>query len=466
MSRLALELNDTGFLVLPEEGEGPAPSPGVALVEGGQIVVGQPALARSRHHPRLVHNRFWDRLDTTPLRRPFPGHLRRADLAHAHLQALWQDCGPGIDQVLLVIPGVFSKARLELVLGIARTCGMPVCGLVDAAVAAGASLSNAHSRLAPRMLHLDLTLHRAVLSELVHDGATLERTRVETSDQVGQAMLEERWAGMIAERFIHQTRFDPLHAAATEQALYDRLPGYLDELRRRRQVAIPIEASGREHRIELSRQELVSATASLYQRLADLAGNAGFGPGVPLLVSARLAALPDLVPQLQGGGGEVHALPILAAPAGALAHAGQITCNQEALPFVARLAVESDTPVASPAADRARPAGSDRPTHVLLDGHAYPIGTGSLGLGSGPDNGAGQQLVVGGLSLGVSRRHCTIHAGDQVLVTDHSRLGTSVNGEPITGRAVVLAGDRLRLGEPGIEVDLIRVEDGDGDGPA
>ena len=51
MSRLALEVNDSGLLVLPEEGEGAPASPGVALVEDGQIRVGRDALSRARHVP-------------------------------------------------------------------------------------------------------------------------------------------------------------------------------------------------------------------------------------------------------------------------------------------------------------------------------------------------------------------------------------------------------------------------------
>jgi hypothetical protein len=35
----------------------------------------------------------------------------------------------------------------------------------------------------------------------------------------------------IADEFVRRTRFDPFHDADTEQALYDRLPTLLDELK-------------------------------------------------------------------------------------------------------------------------------------------------------------------------------------------------------------------------------------------
>jgi pSer/pThr/pTyr-binding forkhead associated (FHA) protein len=43
------------------------------------------------------------------------------------------------------------------------------------------------------------------------------------------------------------------------------------------------------------------------------------------------------------------------------------------------------------------------------------------------------------------------------MVRDHSRYGTFVNGERVDGEAVLGAGDRLRLGTPGIVLDLVAV---------
>jgi pSer/pThr/pTyr-binding forkhead associated (FHA) protein len=40
-------------------------------------------------------------------------------------------------------------------------------------------------------------------------------------------------------------------------------------------------------------------------------------------------------------------------------------------------------------------------------------------------------------------------------VTDYSRYGTFVNGERIAGKAVLAAGDRLRVGTPGVVLELV-----------
>ena len=75
-------------------------------------------------------------------------------------------------------------------------------------------------------------------------------------------------------------------------------------------------------------------------------------------------------------------------------------------------------------------------------------------------------LTFEGLA-GVSRRHCTFlrEAAETVLV-DHSRHGTFVNGERVFERVRVHAGDRVRLGEPGVELALIAVGGTGGDSHA
>ena len=59
---------------------------------------------------------------------------------------------------------------------------------------------------------------------------------------------------------------------------------------------------------------------------------------------------------------------------------------------------------------------------------------------------------------GVSRSHCTLELRDgQAFVVDHSTYGTFVNDERIGGRLALQVGDVLRLGAPGVALELIRV---------
>ena len=156
MAVLALELNDAGIvavrdsapkvLALPE-------SPGIAVVDGDNIVTGSEARTRLRLTPRFTHTRFWDALDTTPLSRPFPSQLSRADLAHAHLSHLWKEAegqGANYDRAVLAVPGWYSLDQLGLILGMARAIGIAVGCMMDAALAAAAGVTQGSRSCPPR----------------------------------------------------------------------------------------------------------------------------------------------------------------------------------------------------------------------------------------------------------------------------------------------------------------------------
>ena len=56
--------------------------------------------------------------------------------------------------------------------------------------------------------------------------------------------LRRQWVKAIGEEFVRKTRFDPLHDAATEQAVHDRLPGLLDAIAESGSEPFEIEAGG------------------------------------------------------------------------------------------------------------------------------------------------------------------------------------------------------------------------------
>jgi len=95
------------------------------------------------------------------------------------------------------------------------------------------------------------------------------------------------------------------------------------------------------------------------------------------------------------------------------------------------------------------------PSHVLFDGRAYSLAE-ALVVGRAPA--ASHAITLPEGLAGVSRRHCTFtRDGDELVLIDHSSFGTFVNGERVAGRVRVHAGDRVRLGEPGVELALIAV---------
>jgi FHA domain len=460
MGALAVEVNDVGLVALRAGASHPLPeSPGLVLLDGGKLHVGEVAAAQARLKPRLVHDSYWAHLDTEAAGRPFPDGISPADLAYAHLQALCAEAGTGITEAFLAVPGFWRTEALGLLLSVARAAGLPVVGLVDAAVAAAAL---GHS--GETLLHVDLTRHRALVTAM-SQGEDVVRTRVVPSEGRGWSAFEETWAAAVAGQFVRETRFDPLHGGASEQALYDALPGWLAELSLRPAFKAALRAGGLEHRVELTRASLVSAAAELYRGLVEPVSLLKVaGEPATVLLSHRAARLPGLADRLR----EIRGVTIVelhqaAAVRGALQHRERLRRTEEALPFVTRLPSgltererQAPPPPFSPLLSS---SGARRPTHVLYDGVAHPIGGPGLSVGTAPPPGA-PGLALPGETTGISRHHCTLRSGDgDALVLDHSSWGTFVNGERVAGRAVVHVGDRLRLGSPGLELVLIAVKE-------
>jgi hypothetical protein len=166
---------------------------------------------------------------------------------------------------------------------------------------------------------------------------------------------------------------------------------------------------------------------------------------------AKLAALRDCV---------IVQLPAGAAAAGALQFAANIVRPADAISLVHRL------PLAGPAVAVPTAAGGDSapavpaaavPTHVLFRGRAWPITEEPLTLGWSVGAAARALSLPAGIA-GVSRSHCVLQSSDgQCYVVDHSTYGTFVNDERVGGRLALRVGDVLRLGAPGVTLELIRV---------
>jgi hypothetical protein len=440
VDRVALKLIDSGLQLVNPRGRLSHPSPGLALIDGREITVGVDAECKARIKPRRLHSRFWQDLGIAPLARPFPSYLRTADLAHAHLKAVWEAEGGDAGEVIAAVPGTYSDEQLALFLGIARDLGIPVRGLVDAAVAAAAD-----RELSSSVLHLDIHLHRAVLTLLEH-GEELVRKAVYTEDRVGLLGLRDIWARVIAQTFVRLTRFDPLHVAPTEQVLYAQLADHLETLVEKESTEVRIASGAKQHAIELDRAHIVSAANTLYDRLSALASECSPSEDTTLLLSHRAGALPGLIDHLEVRTGlNIVALHPAAAASGALTHADRIRSPESAMPFVTRLpGLDARPPGPFTVAVNPPPDGGRHlPTHLVVDGVAHRIASEPLILG--PDG------VEGGDHESVSVRRL---AGQAVLEAT-AEAGVILNGDPIEGRTALAPGDRLRFGEAGSEILVV-----------
>ncbi len=445
MACVAIETVDAG-LMTARDGSAGASSPGVALLDPAALMVGAGAAAAARLRPVFAYDRHWSEISTEPLPRPVARARTAADIVHAHLRQLWSDAAQSGDQALLAVPGTLTPRALGLLGGIARAAGIPVAGWVDNALAASAGLEAQET-----VLHLDLHWYQAVLTELSGVDRLIRR-RIEIAPRVGLKALHGAWAQLVAEAMVRRTRFDPLHQASSEQQLHDRLPGWLAVLEQSDAVDVELDGPTGTCGVTLGREQFSFAVEAYFAQLIDLIHAVRrAGDPVTVALSARAATLPGLLERYaQLGDVAVVKLPAAAAVLGALAAETEIRVDGEP-------ALTVSLPRRHPAVrvERAsRRVAGETPTHVVHAGRARPITTAPLAIGL--SQAAGAALVLPRPAPGVSRLHCTlVREGDLVTVRDHSRYGTFVNGERIDGAMPLAAGDRLRLGTPGILLELI-----------
>jgi hypothetical protein len=293
-----------------------------------------------------------------------------------------------------------------------------------------------------------------MLTRLLQDGqAQLERSTV--VDEAGMLDLYDIWLRVIAETFVQQSRFDPLHTAETEQALQDSILDWLAAATTRASVPMQIEYRGITHRAEIESLELVAAAAPVYQNIvSNLRALYRAGEVPALQLSDRAARMPGLADTLKARvGGKVFVLEPGATGRGLARRcpeqrSGSAVTLVRHLPWdQARIKVELDDS-----------SSGVLPTHVLLGDRATPVGATALVLGTQPADGE-RWLDLGQNVAGVSRRHCEIAvANGQCVVTDFSRYGTFLNGHRINGSAALQSSDVIRVGTPGVELRMIRVE--------
>jgi hypothetical protein len=460
MALLALELNDAALFVVRPTASGPevtAAGAGIAMLHEGRVLVGETAARGSRLAPLFAQNRYWQQLSLERLPWSAAGAQTQADLAFIQLSSLVEPSRGSAEGMILAVPPGYSREQLGLLAGIANETGLPLRGLVDLGLAACAAQATA-----PHLLHLDLGLHQAVVTVLEHaraDGA-LRRTRYEILPGAGLLAIQQSLVESVATDFVRRTRFDPLYEAATEQRLADLLPGWIEALSEGAEIEAEIASGANAHRVTLTRHALIDAIErplAEIQRLVQASRPAGLA--VQLYVSHGAAAVPGLLARLGAlRDCTVVALPPGAAALGALERQDAIVRPPESVALIHRLPVADVVAATLEAIPGPTPVPPEAtPTHVLHGGRAWAVTSQPLVLGSAVP-GTGRALLLPAGTPGLSKSHCTLRMlGGVAQVEDHSTYGTYVNDERAAGRVALRAGDVLRLGTPGISLELIRV---------
>ena len=428
MSLAVIEINDAGIEV-GVDGELLTPSPGYSVLDGERLLVGSEAQRNARLLPRWTNNRFWNQLNTDAIAQATSTVRHHADLALEHLESIWKPIAGDVDQVILLVPGYYEHAQLGLLLGIARECGMPVAGVADASLLAASDMADQ-----PTTLLLDVHLHRLTLAKIA-SGNTLSRTGFTTIMETGIFTLWDRWANIIANLFIQTSRFDPMHEAATEQALFDQLPAWIAENGNSHGSAFELNMGDSNYSVSISVDQLTHACAQVYPQLVQFVRNEADAE-TTLLLPSRFQGFPGLkdslglVPNL-----EVVELAPGQAVRSAFNHAEHIISGDGAVSHVVNL------PIARrPSAPAVKV--SAHASHLLLGHQAIAVNR-SLPLSA--DLGDGFRL---------DNEHpvCTVFERGQELHITTEDPSVRVNGDIADTDLTLNPGDVISIGDHQITV--------------
>ena len=351
-----LDINDCA-LTLFDGGNRLYSEPAVALIQNKNILFGDAALRRARIHPQQANQQYLARLNADPLPHPTNLAANHADLVYLHLKELTAMA----DELLLAVPGIMSSDQLGVLLGIAQEAGVNVCGFVDTAVASAGTCA-----LAPVTHHVELHLHRACVSTLKVN-EQIQRVSAEEIPESGFANLLDAWVNVIADRFVRDTRFDPLHAAESEQQLYDQVyewvlgPGSSMQPTPAAEIAIDIDHQNYVRHVDVPRTVLEDKATQRLQRLLDTLPS-----GAHVTLSARDAGLPGLRAALRHAGHSITELPADALAAACQQHEARMRSSGDGLRLVTSLPNGNRLTESSPAESAVR-----RPTHLLNRASAH-----------------------------------------------------------------------------------------------
>lgn len=440
MSLAVFNINDAGIQV-SVEGELMRTSPGYAVLDGSTLLTGEKASQAAKLLPRWTNTRFWSQLDTNPVASQTDNIRHHADLAFAHLEDLWLPIRDKVEQVIYVVPGYYNNSHLGLLLGMSRECGVPVQGIVDQSVVAASNLP-----LHGKVLHLDIHLHAITLSVLTNDG-TVARREVTTVLESGLFTLWDRWANILANQFIQTTRFDPMHDAASEQQLFDRLPQWISELGASGMHAFSLSTDPRtpqaaEQSITVSNDSLLKACTPLYPQIVQaIRAQVTADEPATVLLSHRFQGFPGLKDSLRLIKNlEIIDLAELKAVGSAALHSDKIITPGESVNHVVQLDTGDTTSQTSPVV-----SAPTRPTHLLWQHQALPIGSGFA--------------IDADLTNGPRRSQspaCAVYPrSGELLLEPGKTIDISLNGNLLSAATALTPGDII--GISGENITLIAV---------
>ncbi len=438
MSLTIIDINDAE-LRAASNGEIISRNPGYAVLKDDRIETGMNAWKISRTNPRETTNKFWSQLNQESLIVPSRLARHNADLAYSQLMAIHNDTGQP-DEIIFAIPGSYNREHLSMLLGIAEACPFKTIGLVDSAIASTSAIA-----ASGEYLHLDIHLHYTILTTIeVTDN--VNRKTVKIIDNIGVSEIYDSCAEYFSDLFIDQTRFDPLHHAETEQALYNLIPETLTNLEHDRENNLDIHFQGKHFQAKLSAETLLKKLQHHYEKIyREISGQN------TCLITDRLDILPGFSRHL-GNHVVVEEDSVFK---GCLSNLENIISTDQGISLVTVLprasapSIVANTAVAS--TQKQVPevtAVVSQPSHILIRHQAYAL-----------DNSPIYIKANGDVSIDKSSTaDCSLHINSEgVKVKPESNLSIYLNGETFSTEKKINIGDTISFSGTDITIKCIEV---------
>ncbi len=422
-----LELSDAE-ITLSRDGTVVYREPGVASLAGRTPTFGDAALATSRLDPRRSENQYFARMNAEPVTATAPGVANQADLVYRHLRHIASLADLDGEMLCIAVPSASTPEQLGLLLGIAQEAGLPVGALADAAVAATCT------RALPQETRVvDVSLHRASVATLAC-GTTVRRVHAEEVPEAGLLRLLEGWVDAVADRFVAETRFDPLTIAAAEQQVFNQVyAAVVDADGPGAELSVEVAHNGDTRTVEVPFSALAVKSAQRYELLGQR-----IGPPATLAMTHRAQRLPGLADFLSSLGHAQVRLDADAVRAGVQACADALE-GGDGISFVSALPARHNGPPGSATPEQA--VG----THLLCGVTAAALRDAF----EATDHPEAGDL---GAAFRVIRRdgtHYVVRTGEALVRLD---------GEPVVQEAPAALGASIECA--GREFRIVRVHDG------
>lgn len=352
--------------------------------------------------------------------------------------------------LLMAVNATEDVTTLGRLLADCETEGLQLAGFHDSAALAAAALG-----LRGVGVVLELQAQTVVATRIIESDGIHRRAAFIRAAACGWMDLHRACMQRIADVMIRQTRFDPLHDARDEEYLRRHLSQWLQQAAERGETTVKLTALDRALEVTLSAEDFIQAMDPCL-RVVRRALLDARTPGSDhyFLIPERFLELPGVRVMLSSlGQSPIHVLPdALVAQAVAQCVIETRGSADVMLNRQVRLQPLATSKIIS---QEISSRFYRRPSHLLYDTRVWPI-SGALTMGRS----AASAIVLPSGIAGVSRQHCTLlEVSGECLIIDHSRHGTWLNEELVRGRQRVSAGDRIRIGDPGVELSLIAVGD-------